>query len=121
MILNSDTIVSISIAIPVSIYCKSSGVAQTIENNVIAYQEVVDALPQRLYTCRYFSFSIVCTENADECRLSLDFVESNIYSVNRAVISIRNDRKTQGSSNSKLTQIIYLCALGGRADTDQDS
>jgi len=103
MILNSDTIASISIAAAVSTYCKSSGVAQTADNNVAAYQEVVYVLPQRLYTCLYFIFSITCAENADECLLSLDFLESSIYSVNRAVISIRNNRKTQGSNNSKVT------------------
>src|SRR5258705_13088775 len=103
MILNSDTVALISIAVAVSIYCKSSGVAQVVDNNVIAYQEVVDVLPQRLYTCRYSSFSIVCAENVDKCLLSLDFVESNIDSVNRAVISIRNNRKTKGTSSSKLT------------------
>ena len=103
MILNSNTITPVSIAAAVSIYCKSSGVDQTVDNNVIAYQEVVDVLPQHLHTCRYFSFSIVRVENADECLLSLDFVESSIYSVNRTVISIRNNRKTQGSNNSKLT------------------
>src|SRR5882762_8543872 len=103
MILNSDTVALISIAVAVSIYCKSSGVAQTVDNNVIAYQEVVDVLPQRLYTCRYFSFSIVCADNADECLSLLDFVESSIYSVNIAVICSRNNRKTQGSNNSKPT------------------
>ena len=93
MILNSDTVALISIAVAVSIYCKSSGVAQTVDDNVIAYQEVVDALPQRLYTCLYFSFSITCAEDADECLLSLDLVENRIYSVNRAVISIRKQQE----------------------------
>ena len=60
-------------------------------DNVVANHEVVDALLQCMHTSHYFSFNIICAESADERLPSLDFLQSTIYFVNRAVISIRNN------------------------------
>src|SRR5882762_2187164 len=99
----SLTFHSASIAIVVSTYCKQLRTAKIADNSWITYHEVVDVLPQPLYAILYFNFDIMCVEDANEHILPFESFESFIYFVNRAVISIRNNRRAQRSNDRKVT------------------
>ena len=99
----SLTFDSASIAIVVSTYCKQSRIAKIADNSWITYHEVVDVLPQPLYAILYFNLNIMCVENANEHILPFESFKSLVYFVNRAVISIRNNRRAQRRNDRKMT------------------